>query len=293
VTASRVDDLATLACKRALPWLAELAGEHDSESGGGAWLARRLRLLSGAWVAESALPYDDLGLTRRLADALERELQAPSEAELARQSPELVGLGATAAAAAGVPLDSLTEFLEGAAGVVASAAGGSAGEFALFWAVTSALVPQAGGPAAAPLAPVELIADEEARRATADRVAAHTRFGAVPARDLPSGDYVDVLSVWLLFELRRYDLQAAAALMRALTWCAPDAPILEAAASYLARQQHPTGRIGFLAPELARMDRAIRVKSAWEVYLPLTLQVLWALRTPGRAPVRFGSFRDA
>ncbi|MHB8241548.1 MAG: hypothetical protein ACYDHN_06105 [Solirubrobacteraceae bacterium] len=151
-------------------------------------------------------------------------------------------------------------------------------ELPVFAAVLEAVTLRAACPSGAqeiPTTPL-LVANADDWYRTAMAVGAVSCFG----RRIVQRVDVDPLRLWLTAALRRYDLQVAAMLTTAILWLDRRAvgPV-EHALEFFVRHQHALGWFGYLGPELAGHPLAGDDRQLQRVvYLPIALNVCWALR---------------
>ena len=121
-----------------------------------------------------------------------------------------------------------------------------------------------------------LRADAAVVRDVCNAVAGSTFFGSrrLPARD--TAGLVSTLPVILLEKLRQYDLTLGATVLRTLKYLRARAKEeVTFATEYLLCQQADDGRFGYYAREVAEGDGL--ADPELDLYLPVTVSVLWAL----------------
>ena len=128
-----------------------------------------------------------------------------------------------------------------------------------------------------------LLADEERLRSTCNDLAAATIYGRHPlAADDPHGaaELGRVLGTILVQNLRQYDLDLAALLLRVLNYIGlGNAPEAIAAVRFIGSQQQHDGRFGYFSAECEDLafKRVEKFDAIRDVYLPTTVACLWAL----------------
>lgn len=124
-----------------------------------------------------------------------------------------------------------------------------------------------------------LRSDRDAIRAACRDVAGASFFGTRPVDLAParSVELAESFGFLLLDALRNYDLEAGTLLLRTLRYLgARQRRFIRLAADYLSAQQQEDGRFGYLGREIIKM-RNPRLDADVEIYLPITVSVLWAL----------------
>lgn len=125
-----------------------------------------------------------------------------------------------------------------------------------------------------------LLAGPDRLRGHCAEIAAVTGFGtrdsAIPEQEREV--LTALLPTLLLRSLREQDLELGAELLRITSYVgAPvDGPVRRAA-GFIAAQQRPDGRFGYVGVELARCAGDVAVDEIIDVHLPLTVSCLWSL----------------
>jgi len=113
-------------------------------------------------------------------------------------------------------------------------------------------------------------------RAICNQIAASSLFGLRPLPARSAARIRSQLPIMMLQRLREYDLMLGAVTIRTLKYLGAGAcEEVAQAIEYLLSQQQVDGRFGFYAPELSS---GMELQNAdLELYLPVTVSVLWAL----------------
>jgi hypothetical protein len=121
--------------------------------------------------------------------------------------------------------------------------------------------------------------DRDAIRAACRDIAGACFFGTRPL-DLPRArrsELGEAFGFILMEALRRYDLETGALALRTLVYLrAGRRRPVRLAADYLVAQQQDDGRLGYLGREIAKTADP-RLDPDVEIYLPMTVSVLWSL----------------
>lgn len=125
-----------------------------------------------------------------------------------------------------------------------------------------------------------LLAGPDQLRGHCAEIAAVTGFGtrdsAIPEQEREV--LAALLPTLLVRSLRDQDLELGAELLRTTGYVgAPADGMIRRSAGFIAAQQRPDGRFGYVGAELARSAGDVVVDEVIDVYLPLTVSCLWSL----------------
>lgn len=124
-------------------------------------------------------------------------------------------------------------------------------------------------------------ADESVIRLLVDDITAATVYGqSSPSAEPELLERLSVaLPIWMLYYLRKYNLEAGTLLLRAMNYLhLQEEPAFQMSINFVLAQQQPDGHFGFLAPEISQFRLTNpHFDEVSELYLPLTISCLWTI----------------